>query len=147
MKTSEIRLAIADDNETLRQGLIMMLQEEGFQVIITAVHGRDLLDQLQQAKVLPHICLLDIAMPLLNGYDTSKAISKQWPQINIIGMTFGVSAHSLVRMLSAGACCYLGKEMDGEEWTRAITGVQEQGYYFNQWVVRQLLTYLRETHY
>ena len=81
---SIIRIALTDDHTILRSGLRLIISKwKEFEVVIEAANGKDLISQLEQADSLPHICLLDIDMPIMNGYDTLAVLSKKWPEIHM----------------------------------------------------------------
>ncbi len=66
-----IRVAYADDHKVVRKGIISFVNKlGGIQIEVEADNGRDLLRQLEQLKEVPDICMLDINMPEMNGFDT-----------------------------------------------------------------------------
>jgi DNA-binding NarL/FixJ family response regulator len=80
---AKIKVDIVDDHALLRNGLLMALNYWGYTVILQAWNGKDLLDQLQ-ADNLPNMCILDINMPVMNGYETIQALKTEWPGIKIV---------------------------------------------------------------
>ena len=83
----KIRLAIADDHEQLRQAMKTWLIKQGFDVIIEATHGRDLLDQLEKTATLPDVCILDLNMPVMDGITTTSEIRNRGLNMRIIVFT------------------------------------------------------------
>ncbi|MCS3797182.1 response regulator transcription factor [Niastella sp. OAS944] len=83
-----IKVAFADDHTMIRECLYNCLTLWGYSVIIQACNGKNLLDQISDEN-MPDICILDINMPELDGYETIKILSKSWPQIKI--MVFSMS--------------------------------------------------------
>lgn len=86
--SATIKVAFADDHTMLRECLYNCLTLWGYSVIIQACNGKNLLDQISEENI-PDICILDINMPELDGYETIKILSKTWPQIKI--MVFSMS--------------------------------------------------------
>jgi DNA-binding NarL/FixJ family response regulator len=83
-----VKVAFADDHTMIRECLYNCLTLWGYSVIIQACNGRSLLDQISEEN-MPDICILDINMPELDGYETIKILSKSWPHIKI--MVFSLS--------------------------------------------------------
>lgn len=149
MKTPEphqISIAIAEDHALMRETIANELEAMGFNVVIEAVHGQDLLDQLALAEVLPDICLLDINMPMLKGYQVAPMIRRQFPKVKIAALTANQDTDSLVKMLKGGATSYIVKSSDPKLWCKAITGVVSQGYFFTDWMSESVLAYFRKYH-
>ena len=83
-----IKIALADDHTILRKGLAEILSKfDNFEVVMEAGDGQELVDKLKTAKTLPDICILDINMPVMNGYETANAIRKTWPDMNILALS------------------------------------------------------------
>ncbi|MGZ3420675.1 MAG: response regulator [Polyangiales bacterium] len=61
------RVLVVEDDEGIREALVDLLDSEGFSVT-SAVHGADALEQLRKASVLPDVILLDLMMPVLDGW-------------------------------------------------------------------------------
>jgi DNA-binding NarL/FixJ family response regulator len=98
--TNTITIAIAEDHDLYRQGLRNMLTQWGYSGTINAVNGQDLAKQLTETETLPHICIIDIEMPVMNGPATTALIKENWPQIKVIGHSMLDAANE---MLGSGA--------------------------------------------
>src|SRR5262245_65981295 len=86
-----LRILIADDHVMVRQGLKAILEREKYMVVGEASHG---LEALQLAKSLhPDLCLLDLAMPNLNGLDCAREILKEVPRTRVIILTMHSEDH------------------------------------------------------
>jgi DNA-binding NarL/FixJ family response regulator len=77
----EIKIAVVDDHKAVRGSLKTILEMKHFKVVIEADNGRSLLEQLNGPSEIPHICILDVNMPEMNGFDTAKALKKDWKTI------------------------------------------------------------------
>jgi DNA-binding NarL/FixJ family response regulator len=80
---SQIKVAIVDDHELIRKSLQELLNLWGYTVIYQATNGREFLDLLVKG-IIPDICILDMRMPVMDGYETTKVVKKNWPDIKII---------------------------------------------------------------
>ena len=99
-----IKIAIADDEVLIRQGIINILcQEENIELVFEAANGNELIAKLNTCLQVPDIILMDINMPDLNGIDTTTILSKQYPEIKIIALSSYNSLSFIKKMLSVGA--------------------------------------------
>lgn len=131
MTPEVIKIAYADDHALVRNGISTVLNVfEDIDVIIQAKNGRDLIKQLEQATVLPDICLLDINMPEMDGFDTISSIKEKWPEIKVLILTVFDSDLYITRMIRYGASGYLLKSSDPEELRAALKTTYMAGYYY-----------------
>src|ERR1700704_3627297 len=84
MRLSDKFIAIAEDHPAMRSQLSAFIKFHGFHVLFDAVNGRDFLFQLGHQVFLPHLCILDIDMPELDGYSTARRIKDVWPDVRVI---------------------------------------------------------------
>lgn len=89
-KNNEVKIAIVDDHQMLREGLFNCITIWGYSVIIQACNGKDLLEKLSEMN-LPDICILDLNMPVLNGYETINILKKTWPTIKILVFSMNIT--------------------------------------------------------
>ena len=130
--STPIRLAIADDHAVLRKGIVALTTGHNIELVAEASNGRELLDQLSELSDLPDVCLLDINMPVMNGYDTLEAIKQQWPQIRVLALSMHATEFPIIKMLRGGAGGYLLKDGAPEEIPRAIEAVARNGFYYSE---------------
>jgi DNA-binding NarL/FixJ family response regulator len=80
---SQIKVAIVDDHALIRKCLQELISLWGYMVIPQATNGKDFLDLLVRG-IIPDICILDMRMPEMDGYETIKVVKEKWPGIKII---------------------------------------------------------------
>jgi len=80
---SQIKVAIVDDHALIRKCLQELVSLWGYMVIPQATNGKDFLDLLIKG-IIPDICILDMRMPEMDGYETIKVVKEKWPGIKII---------------------------------------------------------------
>ena len=101
MEKEIINIAIADDHPMVRKGVIdYIVLLESFKVIIEASDGKELIEQLRKTNVLPDICILDISMPHLNGYQTLKEIKKNWLSVKVLIFSIFYNTNPFIDALS-----------------------------------------------
>ncbi len=140
-----INIALADDHAILRKGVAEILSRfDNMAVIIEAGDGKELIAKLQAAGTLPDVCIVDINMPEMNGYETSVEIKKRWPQIKILALSMYDTELNVIKMLRSGANGYVLKDSDPEELRFAISEVYRHGFYHSELVTGRMLHILHD---
>jgi len=133
-----IRIAIAEDHDLMRQGMVSLLDsEEGISVAFDVENGARLFDELKKKKV--EVILLDLEMPVLNGHQALKILSARYPDIAVIVISMHYSDGFISESIAAGAKGFLPKNCDIDKVVDAIFAVHEQGYYFDDKISKALL--------
>jgi two-component system, NarL family, invasion response regulator UvrY len=125
-----IRLALAEDHKLVRDGICSILKASGhFDIVIEAANGVELIDALKKVKVLPEICVLDINMPDMDGYETIEAVRSLWPAMKFLTLTMYRNEYAVVRMLRLGTNGYLLKSSSHTELINALIAIHHSGKY------------------
>jgi DNA-binding NarL/FixJ family response regulator len=133
-----IKVAIADDHKIFRKGVILSLRAfTNIKFVLEAENGDELLNGIAEAE--PDVVLMDLRMPGKDGMETTKLLTKQYPQIHIIVLSMYEDERFVSHMMENGANGYLLKNAEPQEIRRAIMDVHEKGYYLNNFVNRILL--------
>ena len=135
----KIRIAIPDDEELFRKGMKFLLEKtDGFEVLIEAENGQELIDLLKTSEKIPSIILMDLKMPVLNGVETTKIIHKQFPNIKIIALTSYSGKSFIVNMIDVGASSYLTKNTSPKDVIYTIKEVHDKGFYYDEDVMKMI---------
>lgn len=127
---SEIRVLIADDHETVREGLKMIVDsQEDMKVIGEAANGRDAIRLAQELE--PDVLLMDVSMPELNGLKATAKLKRIAPAIKILTLTRHTDEAYLKELLLAGVSGYVLKQSVSSEMLRAIRAVASGGNYLD----------------
>jgi two-component system response regulator NreC len=139
----QIRILIADDHTLLRNGLRALINEEDdITVVGEAENGREAVRLTN--LVLPHVVLMDIAMPLLNGLEATRQIKHEHPEINVLVLTMYDHEEYFRQVLEVGASGYLVKRTAASELVAAIRAVHSGEAVLSPSITRLLLEdYLR----
>ncbi|MGN6212046.1 response regulator [Parafilimonas sp.] len=117
---NDIKLGIADDNKFFREALSEVLNSYGFTIIFKAVNGYDCIDKIKSATELPDVCILDVFMPEIDGFETARIIKKQWPKIKLIACSTNNEDYIIEEILAAGVDKFLSKGSEAEDVRNAI---------------------------
>ncbi len=133
-----IKVAIADDHKIFRKGVILSLRPfTNIKFVLEAENGDELMKDIPANE--PDVILMDLRMPGKDGIETTKIISKQYPQIKMLVLTMYEDERFVYHLMENGANGYLLKNAEPQEIRRAIMEVYEKGYYLNNFVNRILL--------
>lgn len=133
-----IKVAIADDHKIFRKGVILSLRPfTNLKFVLEAENGDELLQGIPVAE--PDVILMDLRMPMKDGIETTKALSKLYPNIHVIVLSMYEDEKFVYHLMENGAHGYLLKNAEPQEIRRAVMEVQEKGYYLNNFVNRILL--------
>ncbi|MFD1064038.1 response regulator [Winogradskyella litorisediminis] len=125
-----IRLAIAEDHQSLIDGIELLLKyEDDIEIVGTANDGERLLEIVKLKE--PNIVITDIRMPKKDGITVTKEIKAHLPHIKVLGFTMFDQAEAIEQMIAAGASGYLLKNSPLEEVLTAIKTVYAGGTYFD----------------
>jgi DNA-binding NarL/FixJ family response regulator len=126
----KINIGIVDDHQLFLKSLSVLIESfPTFKIILDALNGEGLLNKLATAETLPDILLLDVNMPVMDGANTATIISSKYPQIKMIALSMKDDDVSVIKMIKAGCCAYLLKDIHPDELEKALNEVYTKGYY------------------
>lgn len=109
------KILVVDDSRIFRNILHSTLTEKNYDVIGMSANGQEALDFLKDAAVKPDIITLDITMPVLDGMDTLKIISENYPEIKVIMVSASGQKNKVMDALKIGAVDFIQKPFDTNE--------------------------------
>lgn len=140
-----IKVALADDHILLRDALASLINTfDHCKVLFTASNGQETLEKIK-SNLIPDVLILDLNMPLLDGYETSAWLSKNYPKVHVLMLTMYDTDVTLIRLLQAGVRGFLKKDVHPEELKFAIRSVMESGYYYSHRVTGKLVNLFRSS--
>lgn len=102
-----IKIFVVDDDQSLQRLYSLILREAGFEIIETAINGKDALEKYHKLEIKPDIILMDHRMPIKNGLDTMIEILKMNNKEKIIFASADISVKEKAKEI--GACAFLDK--------------------------------------
>jgi DNA-binding NarL/FixJ family response regulator len=118
--TTRVRVLIADDHSIVAEGLRSLL-ERSYEVVGIVQNGRELL--VEAPKLKPHVIVLDIGMPLLNGLAAAERVKSCLPDVKLVFLTMNDDPNLAAAALNLGAVGYVLKFAAASELLKAIAEV------------------------
>lgn len=134
-------VVIVDDHTLLSQAIQGVVNSfDTFNVLYLCKNGQELIDKFSESsKNIPDIVLMDINMPILNGFDTTEWIAKNHPQVHVIALSVEDDEITILKMLRLGAKGYLLKDTEKSILQHALLEVMETGFYHSKSVSKLLV--------
>lgn len=143
MSEDIITVGIADDHEMFRHSIVTSINDNSaFKVILEASHGKELIDRLKTSDQLPEILIIDIMMPIMDGYQTISYLKEHYPNQRCIAFSVKNDFVSVFKMIKNGAKAYIKKDCSTEQFFKTLTMVHSEGIYHDSFVANSLLEYV-----
>jgi DNA-binding NarL/FixJ family response regulator len=126
----KITIGLADDQLLFVRSLASLIDTlHGFEVVLEALNGEDLLRKLALLPAPPDILLIDVDMPVMNGIEAVKQIAQKFPGIKLVALTMKDDDATIIQMIRSGCCAYMLKDVHPDELEKALLEVDSLGYY------------------
>jgi DNA-binding NarL/FixJ family response regulator len=132
-------ISLVDDHTMFRKGLAVLINLfPSYKVLTEAANGREFIDQLDPDH-LPDIVLLDIHMPVMDGYTTAEWLKTNHPDIKVIALSTMDTDATIIKMIHHGARGYILKDADPKELQIAFEEILAKGFYYNEIMTRKVI--------
>lgn len=139
-----MRVLICDDQSIIRDGLAMLLNlERDIEIVGCAENGREAVRLTGQHE--PHLVLMDLKMPGMNGVEATRQIRAQYPATEVLVLTTYDDDEWVFDALRAGAAGYMLKDTPRDELIKAIRGTVSGRTYIDPAVAGKLLSQFTTT--
>lgn len=136
-------IVIVDDHILIAKALEGIIGNfNDFEVIYVCENGQDLIDKLENNGQIPDFILLDISMPIMNGFETAAWLTKNHPGIKIMALSMQGDDNSVIKMIKNGAKGYLLKNTHPKDLETALTKLNTDGFFYPEWATRIILSSL-----
>lgn len=134
-----IKIALVDDHSLLRNALANVIKTfPDYSIILQANNGRHFI-QLLDPDDLPDIVLMDVSMPVMNGFETTRWIYENYPEIRVIALSMQREEWTVIRMLRNGARGYMLKDIELDDLRRGLDEVANKGLYINEILYKKIV--------
>ncbi len=132
-------IVIVDDHILIAKALGSIIENfKQFEVLYECENGKVLQEKMQTNKNIPDIILLDISMPVMDGFATALWLKQTHPQVLVIALSMQDDDESLIKMIKNGANGYLLKNVHPVELEKALTGLVKNGTYYPDWATTKV---------
>lgn len=131
--TKLTKIALVDDHTLVLNSLEKLVQSfEQYHVVCKAANGQEFIALMENTELIPDIVLLDNNMPIMNGFETLKWLSKNLPLVRVLILSMEDDEQLMLKMIRAGAKGYLLKDCEPNELNWALNEVMEKGYHYTK---------------
>jgi len=142
--TETIKVALVDDHKLFRKGMLELINDfSGYTVLWEAENGKDFTQKISPQN-LPDVVLLDISMPIMDGYETARWLEQRYPEVKILALSMHNDDESILKMLKSGVNGYILKNADPSELEQALKTLTQKGSYFSGRVTEILVRSLHQ---
>jgi DNA-binding NarL/FixJ family response regulator len=143
MTDETIRVLIADDHALFRRGVRSLLSTlPDVEVVGETSDGEGAIALTAELK--PNLVLMDLQMPGVGGLAAIRRLTERWPDVNILVLTMFEDDDSVFAAMRAGARGYVLKDMDAEDFARAILTVGRGEALFSRGIATRMMTFFTE---
>jgi len=133
-------IVIVDDHLLIAKAITSIIEQlSSYDVLYECENGKALLEKFKQKKNIPDIVLLDISMPVMDGFETALWIKENHPEVMVMALTMQGDDDSLVKMIKCGARGYLHKNVHPTELANAMDTLVKKGFYYPDWATSRVL--------
>lgn len=137
------KIAIADDHLLIAKALSGIIDDfKNFEVLYEVENGKVLIEKMMVKKNMPDVVLLDISMPVMDGFATAQWLKQHHPPILIMALSMQDDDESLIKMIKAGAKGYLHKNAHPAELEKALEALVTKGMYYPDWATSRVFAKL-----
>ena len=127
-------IVIVDDHLLIAKAIEGIISNfEDFEVIDVAENGKDMIDKFESDKKIPDIILLDISMPIMDGFETALWLKKNHPNIKVMALSMQGDDNSVIKMIKNGAKGYLLKNTHPKDLETALIKLSSDGFFYPDW--------------
>jgi Response regulator containing a CheY-like receiver domain and an HTH DNA-binding domain len=118
-------IAVVDDNALMREAMHFRLTQLGYQVVLQAEHGKAFINQLEYTPS-PDLVVLDINMPVMDGFETAMHLRRHFPEIKILFFSMETGRACFQKINEIGADGFLAKDAPSSELPKILSQIMQQ---------------------
>lgn len=139
MSNSPIPIALVDDHTLVRKGLVELINSiGGYQVVLEAGNGQELTEALG-ARSDVALAIVDLNMPIMDGYATIGWLTNNRPEVRALALTFEANETNVIRAMRAGARGFVLKDIEPRDFKTALDQIHQTGYHHTELVQESLM--------
>lgn len=133
-------IVIVDDHLLIAKAIGSIIEQlRKYTVLYECENGQQMQQMFKMKKNVPDIVLLDISMPVMDGFETARWLHANYPELLVMALTMQGDDESLITMIKCGAHGYLQKNVHPSELEKALDQLVEKGFYYPDWATSRVL--------
>ncbi|KMQ63475.1 response regulator transcription factor [Chryseobacterium oranimense] len=138
-------IVIVDDHVLIAKALEGIIDNfNEFEVIYVCENGKDLIQKFEDNGKIPDIVLLDISMPIMDGFETAAWLTLHHPDIKVMALSMQGDDNSVIKMIKNGAKGYLLKNTHPKDLETALTKLNSDGFFYPEWASKIIFSNLNK---
>ncbi len=135
---NKINLLVVDDHVIVREGICALLELSAeIKVLGEAANGLEALEMVQKNK--PEVVLMDLLMPVMNGFEATSRITREYPGIKVLALTQHDDREHAFQIIEAGASGFINKRVAYSEMVAGIKAVYKGESFLSPTVAKYLI--------
>ncbi|HEX7756196.1 MAG TPA: response regulator transcription factor [Niabella sp.] len=132
-------IVIVDDHILIAQALATMISSiPNFDILYVCSSGAEMIERFHQPKHIPDVVILDVQMPVMDGYAVAKWLTENKPEVIILALSMQDDDEKIIKMIRSGAKGYLLKSIQQKELAQALNTIVKDGIFYDAKVSKAL---------
>ena len=133
-------IVVVDDHLLIAKAITSIIEQfQHYEVLYECENGKVLIEKFRQKENVADIVLLDISMPVMDGFQTAAWLKENHPEVLVMTLTMQGDDESLMKMIRNGAQGYLHKNVHPVELEKALDALVQKGFYYPDWATSRVL--------
>ncbi len=139
------KVVIADDHSIVCSAITSMVNSfQKFEMLYEVNNGKELLSKFRFANNRPDLVLLDLNMPIMDGFETLKKLQSDFPDVKVIGLSMNDDEESYMKFIELGGNGFVSKIAKKQLLEEAMLSVIEKGYFYTEEMTNSLFRKLKQ---
>lgn len=135
------KVVVVDDHILIAKAIKGIIDGfNNYEVIYVCENGQELINKFEQNHSVPDIILLDVSMPVMDGFQTVKWVKDHKPDIKVMALSMQGDDDSVIKMVRNGAVGYLLKNVHPSDLEKALDKLVNDGFYYPDWASKLLFS-------